>query len=275
LTTFSERDSDESIRLISWNVAGRVRKLPRQVEGLMDHVPDVLALQEVTATTLPLWRSELESRQYHVLTSFDLTENRSELVGGRKYCVLLASRWPAQTLPPSEFSVPWPERVVSAVIDAPWGEIECHNAHLPAGVSHGYIKVETFEGIHERLSRPSGRSRILCGDFNSPQSEREDGTTIPFGSGNARWSSAELSVVRGLAEHDLTDVFRMLHGFHKQEMSWVMKRKGKTYGRHFDHVFASRSLLPVGCGYLHPLREQGLSDHSPIEARFDPKQDQI
>ncbi len=106
MTMFSERDSDESIRLISWNVAGRVRKLPRQVEGVMDHAPDVLALQEVTAATLPLWRSELESRQYHVPTSFDLAKNRSELVGGRKYCVMLASRWSAQALPPREFPVP-------------------------------------------------------------------------------------------------------------------------------------------------------------------------
>lgn len=50
MTTLSERNAIKSMRLISWNVAGRVGKLPRQVEGLMDHAPDVLALQEVTAT---------------------------------------------------------------------------------------------------------------------------------------------------------------------------------------------------------------------------------
>lgn len=235
----------------------------------MDHAPDVLALQEVTTTTVSLWRSKLEDRGHHVLTSLDLAKNRSELVGGRKYGVLLASRWPVQALSPTEFPIPWPERVVSAVIDVPWGEIECHNVHLPAGVSHGYIKVETFEGIRERLGRPGERPRVLCGDFNSPQIERNDGTIVPFGGKDERWSTAELSVIRDLTEHDLPDVFRLLHSFERQEMSWVMRRHGKEYGRRFDHVFASRSLRPVACGYLHPLRELGLSDHSPIEARFN------
>lgn len=275
MTTLPRRGVGESIRLISWNVAGRVGKLPRQVEGLMDHLPDVVALQEVTATTVPLWRSELEDRQYNVMTSFDLAENHSELVGGRKYGVLLASRWPVQALAPTEFPIPWPERVVSAIVDTPWEEIECHNAHLPAGVAHGYIKVETFEGIHERLCRPTERPRVLCGDFNSPKSERDDDTVVPFGGNDRRWSAAELSVIRGLVEHDLPDVFRLLHGYRKREVSWVMKRKGKLYGRRFDHVFASRRLRPDACGYLHPLRELGLSDHSPIDACFDPERDQI
>ncbi len=259
------------MNLISWNVANRVRKLPEPVDGLIRFEPHLVALQEITATTIPLWRSELEKRQYHVLTSFDLTDDHTELVEGRKYSVLMASRWPVRALPPTEFPVPWPERIVSAVVGSPWGQIECHNAHLPAGVSHGWIKVETFEGIYERLSRPGERPRILCGDFNSPRIEREDGTTIPFGSGKARWSSAELSVMRGLVKHDLHDVYRLLHGFERQEASWVMRRHGKEHGRRFDHVFASRRLYPRACAYLHPLREHGLSDHSPIEACFDPE----
>ncbi len=269
MTTYLEKDVDENMRLISWNVAGRVGALSGQVEGLMGYVPDIVALQEVTAATVPLWRSELARRQYHVLASFDLAKNLRELVGGRKYGVLLASRWPLQALPPTEFPIPWPERVVSAVIDAPCGEIECHNTHLPAGVSHGYIKVQTFEGIHERLSRWAGHPRILCGDFNSPRAEHEDGTIEPFGGNDKRWSNAELGVIRDLAKHDLADVFRLLNGYEKREVSWVMRRKGRLYGRRFDHVFASRSLSPVGCTYLHELRDQGLSDHAPIEARFE------
>lgn len=261
---------NEGMKLISWNVARRVKRFSEQVDGLILHEPHVVALQEITANTLPLWRSELENRHYHVLSSFDFADDHSELVGGRKYGVLLASRWPVRALPPSEFAVPWPERIVSGVVFSPWGEIECHNAHLPAGVSHEWIKIETFEGIYERLSRPCDSPRVLCGDFNSPKVERADGTTVPFGNGNARWSSAELNVVRGLAQHDLPDVFRLLHGFDKTEVSWVMKRKGKSYGRRFDHVFAARGLRPLTCGYLHTLREQGLSDHSPVEARFDP-----
>ncbi len=270
MTTVAVGD-DEGMKLISWNVARRVKRLPEQVHGLMLHEPQLVNLQEVTATTLPLWRSELENRQYHVLSSFDLAEDHSQFVGGRKHGVLLASKWPLRALPPSEFPVPWPERIVSALVDSPWGEIECHNAHLPAGVSHGWIKVETFEGIYQRLSCTGDRPRILCGDFNSPQAEKADGTVTPFGHRDARWSEAELSVIIGLAEYDLKDVHRVLHGFEKQDVSWVMRRHGKEYGRRFDHIFASQRLRPRSCAYLHPLREQRLSDHSPIEACFEPE----
>jgi exonuclease III len=45
-------------------------------------------------------------------------------------------------------------------------------------------------------------------------------------------------------------------------------RKAKTVARRFDHVLASVSLNAVSCQYLIELREQGLSDHSPIEVGF-------
>lgn len=257
-------------RLISWNVNRRVKKLTAQGGGLAEYEPHVIALQEVTATTIPIWRRELEERDYQVVNSLDVAPNLDELVGGRKYAVLTASRWPVELLPPADFNVPWRERVLSVIVESPWGEIECHNAHLPAGVSHGLIKVETFEGIYERLSQNGERLRILCGDFNSPQTELADGTTIPFGTNNKRWSEAELSVITGLGKHDLGDVYRDLHGFGKQEISWVMWNRGKKHGRRFDHVFASRRLNATACSYLHALREQGLSDHAPIEARFEP-----
>ncbi len=39
-------------------------------------------------------------------------------------------------------------------------------------------------------------------------------------------------------------------------------------GRRYDHIFASRKLAETSCHYEHPWREQGLSDHSAIEADF-------
>lgn len=49
------------------------------------------------------------------------------------------------------------------------------------------------------------------------------------------------------------------------EFSWYLKRQGRTIGRHFDHVYASRNLRPVSRQCLHELRELGMSDHSPVE----------
>jgi hypothetical protein len=39
--------------------------------------------------------------------------------------------------------------------------------------------------------------------------------------------------------------------------------------RRYDDVFAAASLLAKGCRYHHTWREDGLSDHAPIEVDFD------
>ncbi len=60
------------------------------------------------------------------------------------------------------------------------GEIELHAAYIPPGSSHGWLKIDTLEGIFRRLAQPSTRPRILCGDFNTPQAERADGRIITW-----------------------------------------------------------------------------------------------
>ena len=45
------------VRLITWNVARRVSVLAEQAAAVGERSPDVLALQEVTARTLPLWEA--------------------------------------------------------------------------------------------------------------------------------------------------------------------------------------------------------------------------
>jgi exonuclease III len=101
---------------------------------------------------------------------------------------------------------------------------------------------------------------------------RGDGSAVLWrrwrGGTGARWDAGERSVLDGLARFDLADVFRTLHGYEREEYSWYAKRNGVFRGRRFDHVFASASLEPISCTYLHALRESGLSDHSPIEAVF-------
>ena len=180
--------------------------------------------------------------------------------------------------------MPWPERLLSAAIQSPFGQVELHAAYIPPGSSHGWLKVETLEGIFKRLSRPSRRPRILCGDFNTPQAECEDGRVITWGEcmkngtirldkkRGERWDHAERNILVGLADYDLYDVFRELHGYAFQDFSWFITRNQKTIARRFDHIFASRILNPVSCVYLHTFREHGLSDHSAIEACFQPLQ---
>ena len=103
------------MRVITWNVARRSSRLAEQAAALAAREPDVVALQEVTDTTLPLWRVVLERIGLpHVRASLDHAERSRTPAQRRRTGVLLGSRTapgdPSATLP-----VPWSETAVAAV----------------------------------------------------------------------------------------------------------------------------------------------------------------
>src|SRR3954447_21585534 len=49
-------DDQVALRLVTWNVAGRLTRQPQQAAAVASLRADVVALQEVTARTLPMWR---------------------------------------------------------------------------------------------------------------------------------------------------------------------------------------------------------------------------
>ena len=161
-----------------------------------------------------------------------------------------------------------------------------HTAHIPPGASHGWIKIETFEGIYERLARRCAHPRILCGDFNSPKDELETGEVITFGQivrsdgtvrlimhrdarPPSRWDAGERSIIAGLTAHGFIDAYRAVHGYAKPAAySWQLNRRSGPVRRRFDHVFVSDDLRPIACDYLHEGRKAGLSDHALVLARI-------
>jgi endonuclease/exonuclease/phosphatase family metal-dependent hydrolase len=234
---------------------------------------DVVALQEIRADSLRVWREGLKDVGLeHVLDSADLVAVPS--LSGREYrrinFNLLASRWPLRRLPGLQLE--FPERYLAASVGRAGPEFDIHVVHLPPGSTQGLVKVEMFEALHARLAMFCERPRILCGDLNTPRAERDDGTVEFWGADHPphteRWDGAERSVVLGLAEHDLPDVFRALNGYTATDASWVARRGGQSWGRRHDHVFASRCRRPTACRYHHAWREQQISDHSAIETDF-------
>jgi exonuclease III len=253
------------LKLLSWNVAGRSSLMPQQVDAVSRREPDLVCLQEVREGRLSHWIEALrDDGLEHVADS-------SELLSGRVNQTLIASRWELTPLP--AIPGPQPERVLSVVIESPWGQLEVHNAHVPNGSTYGLIKVATFESIYERLARPNGRHRILAGDLNAPQAETTAGEVVTFANRHPehgeRWDAAERSVLTGLAEWDLPDLYRQLHGYAVHEVTWERATRNGSTGRRFDHVFASASLNGAACDYVHGWRPE-LSDHSAVEAVFEP-----
>jgi len=111
------------MKIISWNVAHLVRKQQRQMDALLLREPDIIGLQEVTRKTISLWKEGFKREGYtHIISSFDLHGSNSELIGPRKYGILIASRWPMTPINQSSLKILWQERLVSLIDSLSKGE---------------------------------------------------------------------------------------------------------------------------------------------------------
>ncbi len=262
------------LRLITWNVTRRAKRLAEQATALAAREPDVVALQEVTRRTEPLW-----TRAFELL---GLVRVRSAREGGERapaaehrpaMWVMLASRTPPIDVV-RPLVVPKPESAVATAVETDLGPIEPYCVHVP-NAANGWVKVRTLEAIRAGLASAGPGARVLCGDLNTPRRELPSGETVSFardthgrlrpGRGSER-DSAELGVVPGLHELGYLDVFRALHGYAAREPSWMWRRIAGHSGRwRLDHIFVSPPLRPITCQYHHGWREQDLSDHSALE----------
>jgi exodeoxyribonuclease-3 len=227
----------------------------------------VVALQEVTGRTLPLWRASLGEMGYS--GSETALEAVRRVQGRRPLGVLTAARRALEPLPSPD--IPWPERLLCCVVD----DMEVLNLHSPIAPAPDLAKIRTHEAVAAYLeSRPEG-PRLLCGDLNTPRRELPNGDVLTFAYNSAgrlrpergeRWDRAERALVHGLREHGWVDAFRSVHGYGDRQASWTFPQD--RGGWRLDHVLAV-GLRPVAAAYAHEWRRDGLSDHSALVVDFD------
>ena len=155
------------MRVITWNVAGRVRRQPEQAAAIAAIGADVVALQEVTARTLPLWRAALaDAGLAHVETALD------EPVATPAEAARRAHRRARRSSASRAAAVPWPERVLCIRTSG----VEVINLHSPIAPAPELAKVRTHEAVAAYLETLPPAPRVLCGDLNTPRRELPDGT---------------------------------------------------------------------------------------------------
>jgi exonuclease III len=254
------------MRLVSWNVAGRVRLLPDQAERLLTLDADVVCLQEVTPSTLPIWETLLAKAGYAGIAHGEPESARRS----QGLAVLTATRTTLHAVLVD--GVPWPERVLAVHVS---DGTEIVNVHSPISSKPDLVKIRTHEAVYEHLAdRSSGHARILCGDLNTPRKEHADGSIWTFARARygrlrpergERWDQAELALIRGLEAYGYCDAFRLLHPRALDEISWGWARWNGGY--RLDHLITS-GLTVEECHYEHSFREDGLSDHSALVAKL-------
>lgn len=269
------------MRLISWNVAVRIKALPRQAWYLASRSPDLVALQEVTPNSAILWRQALQNIGLPNICA------RTGIAGeplSRQRGVLIASRFPLEPARSREIRAPWPEKALSVEVAAPAADFDLHSVYAPPGVSDRQAKINAINAACRALENAPDRPRILVGDFNAPMIETPDGriatwaqTVRPDGAfrlidGPLRpeQDAAERRLMLGLPARGLRDLYRSLNGYRDRGYSWTIKNRGRWITpRRFDHAFASHHIQARRCIYNHAPRLANLSDHAPLELDFD------
>lgn len=250
-------------RLLSWNVAGRVRRIDEQVDLVAGLSCDLVCLQEIRPTTAVRWAALLaQDGLSHTCVASPANGETTR----RPLSVLLASRW-AMTEVPID-GLPWSERVLAVRTQG----LEVVGVHSPISPSPGLAKVLTHEAVHRHMARGSG-PRIVCGDLNTPRKEHPDGQVWTFARDRygrlredrgARWDQAELALIKGLETFGFRDAFREEQGLELRELSWEWPRWGGGY--RLDHLIVSAEVSVRAVSYVHEWRRAGLSDHSALVA---------
>jgi exodeoxyribonuclease-3 len=247
------------VRLVTWNVAGRVRRQPEQAQVVAACGADIVALQEVTRRTLPAWEAALDAAGLQAIT-----HALGGAPSGRRELGVLTAARTLERLPAPD--VPWPERIVCCAVDG----VEVVNVHSPIAPAPELAKIRTHEAVAAYLAAEARSPRILCGDLNTPRRELPDGEVLTFAHDSAgrlrpergeRWDAAERALVRGLRDEGWVDAFRALHGYGDRSASWTFAQD--RGGWRLDHVLV-HGLEPAGAAYAHEWRRAGLSDHSAL-----------
>lgn len=279
---------ERSIRLLWWNLAGRAAKSERQLERMLSlrRRPDVIALSEVNHAVASAIGAHLDHAGYEIAEPPRAVEPSQRRV-------VIASKLGLKAIGTERFVIPddhpivgargyrvWPRAVCSVEVRLGEVPVEVHAVHIPNGAQYAWHKFDHFWAVRygmERTKMPA----ILCGDFNAPYREDAEGI-ITNGQGLDRriwrtspgrrypperpWDgeqvdAAERAILEELPDAaGMDDAFRILHPC-ALEATWRQSR--------LDHVFSSRELQPVRCRHIHSWREEGLSDHSAVDATFE------
>ena len=268
---------------LTWNTAKRVKHSEEQVNFINSFKPDVVALQEVLINSDKKLKDLLSTNYKNIISSFDLAPDLKILTKKRMFGQIIASNFKLEPNDPKDFNIPWQERVLSVKLFIDNSEIYFHTTHIPPGSGNGWIKIETLEGIYERLKENKDNLNILCGDFNTPKEEDFKNGMVSFaqrintkgeakirssfrGGDGARWDRGERNIIVGMKKHGIEDSFRTLYSYNTQEYSWRFRRKDKVLKRRFDHFFASNKLKVISAKYLH--NQKRISDHSPLFVEY-------
>ncbi|ADB49500.1 exodeoxyribonuclease III [Conexibacter woesei] len=259
------------MRLVTWNVNSLRVRLPRVLEFLAEHRPDVLCLQETKTDAAAFPHAELAAAGYVA----------ADHSGGRWAGVAIVARTelgvadPAVGLPgePAQDESRWIEATVG-------GELRVASVYVPNGrelESEWYAaKLEFLDAMARRVGELRGDDAgaplplVVAGDMNVAPSDLDVYDPAVFAT-STHTSAAERTALRAVEQAGLLDAYRQLHpddvGY-----TWWDYRQGHFHrglGLRIDLILASPDLAErlTRVGIERDYRKGSRpSDHVPLVA---------
>ncbi|MEA2369762.1 MAG: exodeoxyribonuclease [Solirubrobacteraceae bacterium] len=255
------------MKIVTWNVNSLSVRLPRVLEFLAAHAPDVVCLQETKCETAAFPGGELAGAGYRSV----------EHSAGRWAGVAILAR-DDHSLTAGAAGLPGELRTEEARwIEASIGDLHVASAYVPNGRALDSPSFEEklafFDAMRARVGvlAAAGEQIVVTGDLNVTRDDRDVWDPAVF-VGSTHVTPAERNRLEAIIETGgLVDSYRHVHPDDRQ-FTWWDYRQGHFHrgmGLRIDYVLLSRSLAPrlEHCGIERDFRKgHKPSDHAPLVA---------
>ena len=246
--------------LVTWNVNSLKARLPRVLELLEHHAPDVVLLQETKTSAEAFPHEELRAAGYHA----------ADHSAGRWNGVALLAREPWEDVAlglPGEAA---PEE--ARWIEGSTGGTRFASAYVPNGRALDSPEFPRKLDFLEAMARRAGEVDVVAGDLNVCRTDLDCYDPAAF-AGSTHVSEPERNRLEAVIEAGLADSFRELEP-EEPGYTWWDYRAGhfhKRLGLRIDYVLLAPKQLATleSCGIDRDFRKGPKpSDHAPLLARF-------
>jgi len=253
------------MKIVTWNVNSLAVRLPRVLEFLAMHAPDVVCLQETKCEAAAFPAGELAAAGYRSV----------QHSAGRWAGVAILAREDHSLTAGATGLRGEAQAEEARWIEAGVDDLHVASAYVPNGRaldSPSFTeKLAFFDAMRGRVAElaAAGQRIVVTGDLNVTRDDRDVWDPAAF-AGSTHVTPAERDRLEGVIEAgDLLDAYRHVHPDDRQ-FTWWDYRQGHFHrgmGLRIDYVLLSRGLAQrlERCGIERDFRK-GLkpSDHAPL-----------
>ncbi|MFB9776910.1 endonuclease/exonuclease/phosphatase family protein [Brevibacterium otitidis] len=153
----ADTPDDADIVVASQNVGARMPQPTATAQNLINHDPDVVAIQEIASLSGQIIKKQLDSAYEHTAVT--------DTVG-------IWSRWPLSSPEEIDLGLQWP-RAIATTMQTDDGPVRVYAVHMPS-VRPGQesLRNSALSELADRIRADDAERIIVAGDFNSAASDR-------------------------------------------------------------------------------------------------------